>query len=53
MEIWNRALATRNLKINENKSKILLTRKANEKVIIVVNGELLEQVATFKRSSHK
>lgn len=38
MKIWNRA--TRILKINKNKSSIIVTRKANEEVQLVVKGEL-------------
>lgn len=46
--VWNEALKARNLKINENKTKIMKIGKTQENISIKLNNKEIEQVDSFK-----
>lgn len=48
LETWNRSLQTHNLKINTDKTKIMVIGKNNTQTKIQLNGQELEQVDSFK-----
>lgn len=48
LNLWKTALQQRNMKININKTKVMVIGKNNIKVEISLDGRKLEQVDTFK-----
>lgn len=48
MDVWAKALETRNLKINIEKTKVMAIGKTDEVMRIKLKGEEIEQVDTFK-----
>lgn len=48
LDIWKTALQKRNLKINAEKTKVMLIGKENKELEIQLNGNRMEQVETFK-----
>lgn len=48
LEIWNRSLQTRNLKINTEKTKVMVIGKNNIQTKIQLNDKEIEQVDSFK-----
>ncbi|XP_030757968.1 uncharacterized protein LOC115883710 [Sitophilus oryzae] len=48
LNTWNNKLSSKNLKINENKTKIMISGKSEEMVNIEINDQIIEQVNSFK-----
>lgn len=48
LRIWNEKLVEKKLKINEEKTKIMVSGKSDRKVNIELNGKAIEQVDNFK-----
>lgn len=48
LNTWNNKLSSKNLKINENKTKIMINGKSEEMVNIEINDQIIEQVNSFK-----
>lgn len=48
LNVWNSELCKRNLKINVNKTKVMVIGKDTRKINIKINQQQLEQVETYK-----
>lgn len=48
LEAWNLTLASKNLKINEEKTKVMVVGKGSTRTNIELNGKGIDQVDTFK-----
>lgn len=48
LNVWNEELSKRNLKINVNKTKVMVIGKDNKKSNIKINQDQLDQVEAYK-----
>ncbi|XP_072394927.1 uncharacterized protein [Diabrotica undecimpunctata] len=48
LQVWNAALIKRNLRINNEKTKVMVCGKNRKQTKITLNGNTLEQVDTYK-----
>lgn len=48
LDIWDAALSKRNMKINADKTKVMIIGRNDRKIEIKLRGKLIEQVETFK-----
>ncbi|XP_072395090.1 uncharacterized protein [Diabrotica undecimpunctata] len=48
LQVWNAALIKRNLRINNEKTKVIVCGKNRKQTKITLNGNTLEQVDTYK-----